>query len=158
MDPLLTVEEASEIRGSKATRSIPGPTDDKFPRKKLAKLSAFGSKISRLGLRLRRAPSRWNGVRPKRAKELSPCVGKKGATVARSCEGNRHATPEGKDMESTSTKSQKSQGPSGRLVLELKDGRLVLYPMTDSDEETAKLLRAIADRLQCGDVAELVAA
>jgi hypothetical protein len=57
----------------------------------------------------------------------------------------------------TTTENQKAQGlPSGRLIFELRDGLLILYPLTNSDEETTKLLKAISDRLQCGDVAELV--
>ena len=54
--------------------------------------------------------------------------------------------------------AQKSQDPSGRLILELRDGRLTLCPVTNSDEETRRLLEAMAVRVRCGDLAELVAA
>jgi hypothetical protein len=36
----------------------------------------------------------------------------------------------------------------GRLLLELRDGRLTLYPITGSDEETRVLLAAVLNHIQ----------
>jgi hypothetical protein len=48
----------------------------------------------------------------------------------------------------------KSSSPpiNGRLILELKNGRLILYPVANSDRETTDLLTAIRDRIVCGDL------
>ena len=48
-------------------------------------------------------------------------------------------------------------GINGKIILELKGGRLSLCPHADSDEEAAQLLKAINDRIVCGDLAELTA-
>jgi len=48
-------------------------------------------------------------------------------------------------------------GINGKIILELKGGRLSLCPLADSDEEAARLLKAINDRIVCGDLAELTA-
>jgi len=36
---------------------------------------------------------------------------------------------------------------NGRLLIELRDGRLTLYPITNTDEETRVLLAAILDHV-----------
>jgi len=52
-------------------------------------------------------------------------------------------------MQSYPTKSEKVK-PSveGRLILELRDGRLNYYPATNSDEETRELLDAVFDHIK----------
>lgn len=49
---------------------------------------------------------------------------------------------------------ERSQEPGGRLLIELKNGRLSL--LTDSDEETKRVLEAVSKRLNCGDLAGLL--
>jgi hypothetical protein len=51
-------------------------------------------------------------------------------------------------MSYLANKSSKNQFElNGRLLFELKDGRLSLYPLTDSDEETEILIAAISKRM-----------
>jgi hypothetical protein len=49
-----------------------------------------------------------------------------------------------------------TEEPNGRVLLELKDGRLAVYPMAETDEETARLLEAISKRVMYGDLGELL--
>ena len=47
---------------------------------------------------------------------------------------------------------------SGRVLLEIREGQLFLFPVASSDEEARRLLEAVSTRIRCGDLAELVAA
>jgi hypothetical protein len=51
-------------------------------------------------------------------------------------------------MQSYTTKSEKiKQSVEGRCLLELRDGRLTLSPVTQTDEETEELLNAILQHM-----------
>jgi hypothetical protein len=61
------------------------------------------------------------------------------------------------DRTETQALNGRGNGHVGRIIIELTDdGRLLLYPLTDSDQETHTLLEAITARLRCGDLLELM--
>jgi hypothetical protein len=56
-------------------------------------------------------------------------------------------------MKNTSTDTPNA---SGKIILELRDGRLFFCPVGASDEEVDGLLSAIRDRIACGDLVVLI--
>jgi hypothetical protein len=46
---------------------------------------------------------------------------------------------------------------NGKLIFDVKDGRLRLFPVVNADQELARLLAAFRDALITGDLWELVA-
>ena len=53
-------------------------------------------------------------------------------------------------MENTVTPTDRQQ-QSGRLIVELKDGKLTAFPVAASDEEAERLLLELAKRIQNGN-------
>jgi hypothetical protein len=58
-------------------------------------------------------------------------------------------------MRTIINEAEKSQALNGKLIFEFREGRLNLCLVSDTDEQTRRLLQAIHDRVLCGDLAEL---